>query len=403
VPTLALATPIERGDGVLLRDPSPGGGAAAGADPAEAGRLPVPVRGRPARPGSILVTGGAGYIGSHVVLALLAAGWPVVVLDNLTTGGLRGLHGQCTVAIGEAGDRGLVRRLLTEHDVAGVVHLAGSIVVPDSVRRPLGYYANNTLVSHSLIQACVEHGFGAFVFSSTAAVYGAVGRSPVDEEAPARPCSPFGTSKLMVEQMLRDAGEAYDLPHAILRYFNVGGADPLGRCGQGRAGGGGDGGGPGGATHLLKVACEAALGRRPFLPVFGTDWPTRDGTCVRDFVHVSDLASAHAAALDHLFGGGESVTLNCGCGRGHSVREVAAAVGRVSGRTLDLAPAPRRAGDPPEVVACPERMRRTLGWRPRHLDLDTIVGHALAWERFLQHEAAGATRAAGVEPSPLVA
>ena len=359
----------------MLRHLGPGPDHDDSADPADD---PLPAGSVRGRPGSIVVTGGAGYIGSHVALALLGAGWPVVILDDLSTGRLRPMHDLCQVVIGDVGDRGLVRAVLEAHDVIGVVHMAGSIVVPESVRRPLGYYGNNTIASHSLIRACVEHGIGAFVFSSTAAVYGQVEVSPVPEDAPTRPASPYGASKLMVEQMLRDAGHACDLPYAVLRYFNVAGADPLFRCGQN----------PGGSTHLLKVACEVALGERPALPVYGTDWPTRDGTCVRDFIHVSDLAAAHALALDYLLAGGRSTTLNCGYGRGYSVREVVAAVGRVAGRPLPTADSPRRPGDAGDVVAANERLRATLGWEPRHAEIDTVVRHALAWERLLRQERA---------------
>lgn len=325
----------------------------------------------PARPGSVLVTGGAGYIGTNVMLALLAAGWPVLVLDDFSTGRRRAVHRLCTVVTGNVADTALVRRLLAVHDVVGVIHLAASIVVPESVRRPLAYYANNTIASHALLEACVEHGVPAFIFSSTAAVYGMPERSPVDETMPPRPLNPYGSSKLMVEQMLADVDRACDLPHVILRYFNVAGADPQLRAGQNARN----------STHLIKVACETALGLRPAMTIFGEDYPTPDGTCVRDFVHVSDLAAAHVAALDHLLRGGASITLNCGYGRGYSVREVIAAVERAAGVHVPVKSGPRRAGDSPSIVAAADRIRVTLAWQPRYADLDTIVRHALAWER----------------------
>jgi len=320
-------------------------------------------------PGSVLVTGGAGYIGSHVVLALRAAGWPVVVLDDLSTGQLRPLHADCAVVVGDIADRATVEATLRRHDVVAVVHLAASIVAPESVRRPLLYYRNNLAGSLGLLEACVRHGVAAFVLSSTAAVYGAPARSPVAEDAPTVPINPYGWSKLMVERVLADTAAAHDLPFVVLRYFNVAGADPAGRTGQAEAG----------PAHLLRVALDAALGIRPEVPIYGTDHPTPDGTCVRDFVHVSDLAEAHRAALDHLLAGGPSTVLNCGYGRGFSVRQVIEAVERVSGRPIVTRPAPRRPGDPPEVVADASRIRAVLGWRPRFDDLETMIAHALAW------------------------
>lgn len=326
-----------------------------------------------------MVTGGAGYIGSHVVLALLEAGWPVIVLDNMSTGRVRTLHRATVLIEGEAGDRALVQRALEAHDVIGVVHMAGSIVVPDSVRRPLDYYDNNTVVAHALLQACTAHGLDAFVFSSTAAVYGAAA-SPIPETAATEPLNAYGASKLMIERIVRDVGHAHDLPHAILRYFNVAGADPEGRTGQVVEN----------ATHLLKVACEVALGERPSMAIFGTDYPTPDGTCIRDFIHVTDLARAHVAAIEHLVGGGASTILNCGYGRGFSVRQVLEAVTRLSGRPLKVHETARRPGDAAEVVADVGRIRSLLDWRPEHDDLDTIVTHALAWERKrLGHDSAG--------------
>lgn len=325
------------------------------------------------RAGSVLVTGGAGYIGSHVVLALRAAGWPVVVLDDLSSGRLRPLHRDCALVIGDVGDPAVVSAALRRHDVTAVIHLAASIVAPASVRHPLPYYRNNLAASLALLEACVRHGVAAFVLSSTAAVYGAPTRSPVCEDAPTMPVNPYGWSKLMVERVLADAAAAHDLPFVVLRYFNVAGADPAGRAGPSEAG----------AAHLIRVALDAALGRRPDVPIYGTDYPTADGTCVRDFVHVSDLAEAHRAALDYLLAGGANVVLNCGYGRGFSVRQVIEAVARVSGRSIATRPAPRRPGDPPEVVADPSRVRALFGWRPRLDDLELMVAHALAWRRRL--------------------
>lgn len=319
--------------------------------------------------GSVLVTGGAGYIGSHVVLALREAGFQVVVLDNLTTGQLRALHRDCAIVIGDIGDRQLVRVTLSRYDIRAVVHLAASIVAPESVRHPLAYYKNNLAAGIVLLEACVAHGVSAFVFSSSAAVYGIPERSPVDEEAPTQPINPYGWSKLMFERVLRDIAGACGLPFVILRYFNVAGADPFLRAGP-----------PvGGTTHLLKAALYAALGRWPFVPIYGVDYPTRDGTCVRDYVHVSDVAAAHVNALDYLLRGGTSTVLNCGYGCGYSVREVISAVERITGRTVPTRIAPRRPGDPPEVVADPRRIRSVLGWQPRWVNFDTIVAHTLAW------------------------
>lgn len=331
-------------------------------------------------PGSVLVTGGAGYIGSHVVLALQAAGWPVVVLDDLSTGRLRPLHRDCALVIGDVADRATVAAALRRYDVVAVIHLAASIVAPASVRRPLPYYRNNLAASLGLLEACVRHGVAGFVLSSTAAVYGSPARSPVDEDAPTVPLNPYGWSKLMVERLLADAASAHDVPFVVLRYFNVAGADPEGRAGQAETG----------PAHLIRVALDVALGRRPELPIYGTDYPTADGTCVRDFVHVSDLAEAHRAALDHLLAGGASAVLNCGYGRGFSVRQVVAAVERVTGRRVATRPAPRRPGDAAEVVADASRIRSLLGWRPRLHDLELMIAHAFAWRRRPGPELAGA-------------
>lgn len=322
---------------------------------------------------SVLVTGGAGYIGSHVVLALHLAGWPVVVLDNLSTGDRANLPPSVPLIEGDVGDCGLLHELFSSRRIRAVLHLAGSILVSESISNPLLYYQNNTVNSHALIRACVAAGRVAFVFSSTAAAYGLPAVNPVREETPLVPVSPYGWSKVMTEQMLADADAVHDLPHVVLRYFNVGGADPEGRTGAARPS----------AEHLLTVACEAALGTRGEVPLFGDDYPTADGTCIRDFVHVSDLADAHIKALEYLIAGGASRTFNCGYGRGYSVREVLNAVSRISGRTLSIQHARRRPGDAAEVVAAPERIRRELGWRPRHGDLDRMVRDTLALQRRL--------------------
>ena len=322
---------------------------------------------------TILVIGGVGYIGSHMVYALVGAGERPVVLDNFTTGFDWAVATGVPIVVGETGDQPLVARLIAEHGVDAVIHFAASIVVPDSVRDPLGYYRNNTVNSRALIETVVKAGIRHFIFSSTAAVYGNPERVPVREDDPTVPTSPYGSSKLMTEIMLRDAGVAYGLQHVILRYFNVAGADPLGRTGQSTKG----------ATHLIKVAVETALGLRPKMDVFGTDYDTADGTCIRDYIHVSDLVRAHSDALAYLRGGGASATLNCGYGRGFSVLEVIDTVKRVSGVDFKVEFAGRRAGDPAQIVAASDRIRAALGWRPQFDDLQTIVEHALAWERKL--------------------
>jgi UDP-glucose 4-epimerase len=326
---------------------------------------------------TVLVTGGAGYVGSHMVHALVDAGERVVVLDNLTTGFDWALAPGAALVVGDAGDQARVAALVAEHGVDTVIHFAASIVVPESVRDPLGYYRNNTANSRALIETAIKEGVRHFIFSSTAAVYGNPARVPVREDDPTVPTSPYGSSKLMTETMLRDAGAAHGLRHVILRYFNVAGADPLGRTGQSTAQ----------ATHLIKVALETALGRRPRMRVFGTDYPTPDGTCIRDYIHVCDLVAAHCEALAYLRGGGTSATLNCGYGRGCSVLEVIETVKRVSGADFEVELAARRPGDPAHLVAACERIRSTLGWRPRFNDLETIVTHALAWERSLARRA----------------
>ena len=323
---------------------------------------------------SILVTGGAGYIGSHMVLALADAGERVVVLDNLSTGFAWAVDPRATLVEGDTGDDTLVAWLLREHAVQAIIHFAGSIVVPESVADPLGYYLNNTVKSRALIAAAVEAGVPHFIFSSTAAVYGNPAVTPVPEDADLSPMSPYGSSKLMTEIMLADTARAHPLRYVALRYFNVAGAGPAGRSGQSTPR----------ATHLIKVACEAALGKRPYMEVFGTDYPTSDGTCIRDYIHVSDLAEAHMAALEHLTRGGASTVLNCGYSQGYSVLQVIEAVKRVSGVDFEVRLSARRPGDPASIVAASDRIRADLGWVPHHADLDRIVAHALEWERKLE-------------------
>jgi UDP-glucose 4-epimerase len=325
---------------------------------------------------TVLVTGGAGYIGSHMVHALLDAGERVVVLDNLATGFDWAVAQDAPFVVGDVGDVGdqpLVTALITEHRIDAIIHFAASVVVPDPVRDPLGYYLNNAVKSRALIEAAIKCGVRHFIFSSTAAVYGNPERVPAREEDATVPTSPYGSSKLMTEIMLRDAGRAHGLPHVILRYFNVAGADPQGRTGQSSKD----------ATHLIKVATQAALGLRAKVDVFGADYPTPDGTCIRDYIHVSDLVQAHCDALAYLRAGGGSVTLNCGYGRGFSVLEVIDTVKRVSGVDFKVELAPRRLGDPACVVAASDRARSVLKWQPHFDDLKTIVCHALAWERKL--------------------
>jgi UDP-glucose 4-epimerase len=326
---------------------------------------------------AILVTGGAGYIGSHMVHALIDAGERVVVLDNLSTGFSWAVANGASLVVAGTGDQAKVAALIAEHGVDAIIHFAASVVVPESVRDPLAYYRNNTVNSCALIEAAVTSGVRHFIFSSTAAVYGNPERVPVREEDPTLPLSPYGRSKLITESVLADAAAAHGLHYCILRYFNVAGADPRGRTGQSTRG----------ATHLIKVAVETALGLRRKIEVYGTDYPTPDGTCIRDYIHVWDLVRAHSAALAYLRAGGASITLNCGYGRGFSVLEVIETVKRVSSVDFAVEFAARRAGDPAQIVAAAERARVMLDWQPQLDDLDTIVAHALAWERKLQASA----------------
>ena len=323
----------------------------------------------------VLVTGGAGYIGSHAVLALRDAGWKVAVIDDLSSGTRAVVPSDVAFVEGNIADRALVGRVLRDEGIGAIMHFAGSIVVPESVEQPLKYYANNTLASHALISAAVEAGVKHILFSSTAAVYGEPERVPIAEGDPTSPINPYGASKLMTERMLADASAAHPFNYGALRYFNVAGADPEGRTGQiGK-----------GSTHLIKVAVEAAVGKRDLIAVYGSDYPTRDGTCIRDYIHVSDLAAAHVAALEWLIAHpGENLVVNCGYGRGLSVLEVLDAVDRANGAPIERVMEDRRAGDAPELVAGNQRLLDTLDWSPRYADIDTIVGDALAWERKLR-------------------
>jgi UDP-glucose 4-epimerase len=323
---------------------------------------------------TILVTGGAGYIGSHMVHELVDSGERVAVLDDLSTGFRAALPATVPLFVGDVGDQGLVSSIISEHQVTAIIHFAGSIIVPDSLRDPLGYYRNNTVNTRSLLEAAVKAGVPHFIFSSTAAVYGNPDALPISEDAPTKPMSPYGASKLMTEMMLRDVAAAHDFNYVILRYFNVAGADPKLRTGQATAA----------ATHLIKVAVEAALGAREKIDVYGTDYPTPDGTCIRDYIHVSDLARAHSAALAHLRRGGTNAIFNCGYGHGYSVLQVIEAVMRACGRNFPVNLTTRRPGDPASLVADVRRIRHELQWSPRFDDLDAIVAHALAWEGRLQ-------------------
>jgi len=333
---------------------------------------------------AVLVTGGAGYIGSHTVHALTDAGEQVVVLDNLSTGFAAALPKPMLPVVGDVGDQALVASLIKSHNIDAIIHFAGSTIVPESMRDPLAYYHNNTANSRTLIEAAVKGGVRHFIFSSTAAVYGNPACVPISEDSPTVPLSPYGWSKLMTEIMLRDTSAAHDLRHVALRYFNVAGADPHLRTGLSTPG----------ATHLIKVAVEAALGRRERIDVFGDDYPTPDGTCIRDFIHVTDLARAHLAALVYLRANGDSATLNCGYGRGYSVREVIDAVTRSVGHQFPVNFGARRPGDIVVSVAAATRIRGLLRWTPELDDLDVIVRHALAWERRLMARPGAAQRGA---------
>jgi len=328
---------------------------------------------------TVLVTGGAGYIGSHMVHALVETGESVVVIDNLSTGFSHYLPEGVPLFIGDVADENLVEGVIAAHGVDAIIHFAGSVVVPDSMRDPLSYYRNNTMATRNLLSAAVKCGVRRFIFSSTAAVYGNPDSMPVAEDARTRPLSPYGSSKLMTEIMLHDIAPAYGMEFVVLRYFNVAGADPLGRTGLATMG----------ATHLLKIAVEAATGKRSKIDVFGTDYPTPDGSCIRDFIHVSDLVQAHRAALAYLRNDGVSTTLNCGYGRGYSVLETIEAVRQASGRTFAVQYAPRRDGDIMTMIADTSRIRATLDWTPVYDDLGTIARHALAWEEKLARERHG--------------
>jgi UDP-glucose 4-epimerase len=322
---------------------------------------------------TVLVTGGAGYIGSHMALRLGDAGEPTVVLDNLTTGFDWAIDHRATFVQGDASDMEFVGQLIAEHKITEIVHFAGSIIVPESVTDPLKYYRNNTATSRNLLEAAVKGGVQRFIFSSTAAVYGMTGLAPVEETTPLNPMSPYGRSKLMTEWMLADVAAAHPIKYGVLRYFNVAGADPQGRSGQSTPF----------ATHLIKVAAQTALGQRQKMDIFGTDYETPDGTCVRDYIHVTDLIEAHKLLLDHLRDGGDSVTLNCAYGQGYSVRQVIDTVKEVSGVDFRVDEGPRRAGDPASITATGRKVREALGWTPQHDDLREIVQTALDWERYL--------------------
>jgi len=332
---------------------------------------------------SVLITGGAGYIGSHMTHHLLESSEDIVVLDNLSTGVERNLPKNIPFVRGDIADPALVSKLMETHKVDSVIHFAGSVVVPESVEKPLAYYANNTSGARTLIETAIRQGVANFIFSSTAAVYGTPKVLPVSEDSPTIPDSPYGRSKLMTEWMLQDAAAAHPLKFGILRYFNVAGADPKGRTGQSTPR----------ATHLIKRACQVATGQAPHLTIFGTDYDTPDGTGVRDYIHVSDLVDIHQCVLNHLRKGGDSLLINCGYGRGFSVRQVAATVERIAGQKLKIEEAPRRPGDMASVVANTAKLSKILGWEPNHADLDTIVTTALNWERKELDESGSKTKA----------
>jgi UDP-glucose 4-epimerase len=330
---------------------------------------------------SVLVTGGAGYIGGHMTLGLADAGERVVVLDNLSTGFAWAVQEPATLVVGDFGDSERVARLIEEHEVTAIAHFAARIVVPESVADPLGYYLNNTAKARNLIECAVKGGVKTFIFSSTAAVYGETSAEPIGEETPLAPISPYGRSKLMVEWMLEDVARAHDFRYVALRYFNVAGADPKGRLGQSTPN----------ATHLIKRGVQTALGRFPSMEIFGDDYATRDGTCMRDYIQVTDLIDAHLAALRYLRDGGASLVCNCGYGHGETVREVIDVVKRVSGVDFPVLISGRRAGDPAAIVAKAEKVKRVLGWRPRRDNLDDIVRQALDWERRLHNREGAAS------------
>jgi UDP-glucose 4-epimerase len=328
---------------------------------------------------TVLVTGGAGYIGSHMVLELLEAGENVVVLDNLSTGRRSAVPEAVELVVGDFGDEKLVSELISRREVEAIIHFAAKIVVPESVADPLAYYLNNVASARSLLDCAVAQKVPHFIFSSTAAVYGEPEKNPVSEDESLKPVSPYGRSKLMVEWMLEDTAFAHDLNYVVLRYFNVAGADPAGRTGQSFPN----------ATHLIKVAVQAALGMRPGMEVFGTDYPTPDGSCLRDYIQVTDLARAHMAALRHLRTGGANLTCNCGYERGYSVWEVIETVKRVTGVDFSVTISGRRPGDPAAIVAANQKAREILGWTPIHDNLDEIVRQAYEWEKKLLAEKAG--------------
>ncbi len=323
---------------------------------------------------TVLVTGGAGYIGAHMVLALLEAGEKIVALDDLSTGFRWAVRPPAELIIGDVGDARLVDEILLRHRVDAIAHFAAKIVVPESVADPLPYYLNNTAKARSLLESAVRGKIKHFIFSSTAAVYGEPPNSPISELAPLAPMNPYGRSKLASEWMLQDAGKAHGLNYAILRYFNVAGADPKGRLGQSTSQ----------ATHLIKIAAQAAIGLRPWLEIYGTDYPTKDGTCIRDYIQVTDLANAHVLALNYLRDGGKSMICNCGYGHGLSVLDVVRAMKKVSGNDFDVRVSDRRAGDSASLVADAARIRSVLGWKPKWDDLTAIVAQALDWEKSLQ-------------------
>jgi UDP-glucose 4-epimerase len=333
---------------------------------------------------TVLVTGGAGYIGSHTVLALAEAGEDIVVIDDLSAGFSAYLPEGVPLFIGDAGDENLLEGVIAQHNIESIIHLAGSVVVPESMRDPLHYYRNNFMTARNLLNVAVKRGINRFIFSSTAAVYGNPDQVPVPEQAPTRPLSPYGSSKLMIEIMLHDVASAYGMQYVVLRYFNVAGADPQARIGLATVG----------ATHLLKIAVEAATGQRAKIDVFGTDYSTPDGSCIRDFIHVTDLSQAHRSALAYLRRGGASTTLNCGYGRGYSVLETIDAVRRASGRNFAVQYAPRRPGDIMTMVADTSRIRNVLDWKPQYDNLETIAAHALAFEEQLFRERHGELRQA---------